>query len=111
MNASVVNAQTISGGVSLATSPLGVTQNSAANLTVSGVISGANSLTKAGTGRLILTNENTFTGGTTVGGGVLELNKATATAVGVLRGTVTVNSGGTLLLSSVNALEFGPPPG
>ncbi len=108
MNASVVNAQTISGGISLASSPVGVTQNSAATLTVTGIISGANSLTKTGTGRLILTRENTFTGGMFVNGGTLELNEVGGAAdTGVLRGTATVNSGGTLLLSSVNALGFG----
>jgi fibronectin-binding autotransporter adhesin len=53
------------------------------------------SLTKTGGGKLALTAQNTFTGSTSVNGGVLELNASTGMA---LAGTssITVNSGGTL---------------
>ncbi|MBC7784776.1 MAG: autotransporter-associated beta strand repeat-containing protein [Burkholderiales bacterium] len=61
-------------------------------------------LTKAGAGTLSLTNSasvvvNSFTGGTIVNGGTLQIN--TGGGTGTLRGTVTVNPGATLL-STVN---------
>ncbi|MCP3399085.1 autotransporter-associated beta strand repeat-containing protein [Bradyrhizobium sp. CCGB20] len=51
------------------------------------------SLTKAGAGTLILTGQNTYSGGTTVSGGTLQIGSGGAT--GSILGTVTVNSGAT----------------
>ncbi|SHH02342.1 Por secretion system C-terminal sorting domain-containing protein [Flavobacterium fluvii] len=58
-----------------------------------GVIS-SNMLTKVGTGSLILTNANTYTGVTNLNGGKLIVNNATGSGAGT--GTLTVNTGGTL---------------
>ena len=44
-----------------------------ANSTFSGVMSGSGQLAKNGSGRLTLSNSSTYTGGTTVGGGTLQL--------------------------------------
>jgi autotransporter-associated beta strand protein len=66
---------------------------SSANLTASGVISGAGSLTKTGAGTLILTGSNTFSGGTTVDGGTLSVSSDAN--LGASTGGVTLD-GGTL---------------
>ncbi len=84
------------------------------NLRMTGVISGTGSLTKndrdAGQlTTLVLTNSNTYSGGTTVALGTLQLGNNVATdkgGTGVIRGTVTVNSGATLNLSFTNALGY-----
>lgn len=54
----------------------------------------SNMLTKVGTGSLILTNANTYTGVTNVNGGKLIVNNTTGTGAGT--GALTVNTGGTL---------------
>jgi autotransporter-associated beta strand protein len=68
--------------------------------TISAPIAGSVGLTKAGTGTLVLSGASTYTGLTTVGAGIL--NVQNATALGVADGTaangVTVASGATLQL-------------
>lgn len=91
-------------------------------------ITGGTGLTKAGYGRLVVTTNNTYTGGTTIdgsvvqvgdggttgalgtgpiaNGGLLEFNRADAIAVaGAITGSggLTQNGTGTLLLSGANA--------
>jgi autotransporter-associated beta strand protein len=66
--------------------------------TINGNINGAGgNIAKAGNGSVVLTTTNTFTGSTTVNTGTL--NAGAAGALGSTSG-VTLNSGGTLLLSN-----------
>ncbi len=65
------------------------------NTTLEGVVSGAGALRQAGTGTFILTAANTYTGGTTVAAGTLQLG-AGGTA-GSVAGNITNN--GTLALN------------
>jgi autotransporter-associated beta strand protein len=68
--------------------------NSATNLTVNGVISGAGSLNKSGNGILTLNSANTFSGATTNFSGTLLANNSFGNANG--SGALFVNSGATL---------------
>ena len=65
-------------------------------VTLSGVLSGPGGLTKTDSGTLVLTTTNTYSGGTTVSAGTLQLGNAYA----VQLSTVTVNG--------ANGLVFGP---
>ena len=62
--------------------------------TISAIIAGTSGLNKVGNGTLVLTNANTYTGATMVGGGTLDI-KAQAAA-----STYTIASGATLVFSS-----------
>ncbi len=64
--------------------------NRSDSVTVAGVVSGSGTLEQKGTGTLILTGANTFSGTTTVSSGTLRLSG------GSLAGAVNVASGGTL---------------
>ena len=65
----------------------------------------SSNLIKTGVGTLILTANNTYTGGTTINGGTLQDNFG-GQGYGALRGTVTINTGGTLALNAGDALGY-----
>jgi uncharacterized protein with beta-barrel porin domain len=75
--------------------------NSTPNGIFAGVISGAGNVTKSGDGALVLTGDNTFTGGTTVGDGLLQIGD----------GTVNGSLGtGAISVADTGELAFMPSP-
>lgn len=70
--------------------------------TFSGVLQGTGGLSKNGAGTTILTNENTYTGGTTINSGTLQVGSGGT--VGSLQGDITNN--GALLFNRSDATTF-----
>ncbi len=89
---------TIAENVALA-SNVAVSVDPSAALVIKGVISGARALGKFGTGTLTLTNANTYSGGTTIAEGTLQLGDGATN--GAIAGNVVNN--GTLAINSVTA--------
>ena len=69
-------------------------------------ITGSGSLTKNNGGTLAIASQQSYTGGTTINGGLLDLTGTAANGVGIIRGTATVNTGGTLQLSTGDATGY-----
>ena len=89
---------TVDSGVSDAVISLGVALGGAVNidvtdatssLTVSGILSNGGSVTKVGAGMLTLNGANTYTGGTTINDGTLELGNNSA--LGAANSVINVN--------------------
>jgi autotransporter-associated beta strand protein len=74
----------------------------AVSATVNSALLGANGVTKTGTGTLILSGANTFTGATAVNAGILNIQSATA--LGTVAGGVTVASGAELQIQGAIAV-------
>ncbi len=73
--------------------------------TVAYQISGAGNLEKAGPGALTLTTSNSYTGGTVVDGGTLNLSFGNG-GTGTLRDGLTINPGATVVCTVSNALGY-----
>ncbi len=78
-----------------------VSSNTDYTLTGEGRIAGPTALSKSGTGKLILTGSHTFTGGTSLIGGTLELRATGALGTGPFTNTAT------LALAPPTSLTFG----
>ncbi|WDA40192.1 autotransporter-associated beta strand repeat-containing protein [Erythrobacter sp. BLCC-B19] len=89
------------GSIALGDATLSTGTNGVAS-TFSGVISGTGNLVKTGTGRLVLTGTNTYSGGTTISGGVLQLGDGGAG--GSIIGPVLNN--GALVVNRSDAYTF-----
>lgn len=93
--------------------PGAVTFNATKNYTLggTGVLSGATSLLKAGSGTLTLSVNNSYTGGTLIAGGTVSLNTVGAAGSGgitVSNGTLTLNSVGGPATTANNLIFPGP---
>ncbi|WP_210419058.1 autotransporter-associated beta strand repeat-containing protein [Bradyrhizobium sp. NAS80.1] len=80
-----------------------ITASTAINLSsgsIGATLAGAGALTKASAGTTILTGANTYTGGTTINAGTLQLGAIGST--GAIQGNVTVSAGSTFSLVDAN---------
>ncbi|MFM1769763.1 MAG: hypothetical protein RJA22_2292 [Verrucomicrobiota bacterium] len=85
---------TLAGSLNLGPGLQNLEVNNPAATVVSGVISNLGGLRKTGAGTLTLSGENTYAGGTVVGGGTLLVNNASGSGTGP--GAVVVQAGATL---------------
>jgi autotransporter-associated beta strand protein len=90
------------GGVN--TNGQALTIDGTGDTTISGIISGSGTLTKAGAGTLTLSDANTYTGSTTISAGTLIAAATSGSALGSTSG-ITVNSGATLRLGTSNQIN------
>lgn len=88
--------------------------DSGGGTTLAGAISGSGALTNAGSGPVVLgDNNNSFTGGVTINGGTFQVIGASGNS-GLGKGNTTVNAGGTLIGAVSDSFGYEPhnaPPG
>ena len=72
--------------------------------TISTVMAGSSGMSKAGPGTLVLTGFNTYTGGTVVNAGTLQL--AAGSATGAIRGALTIHSGASVISSAASSFGY-----
>ena len=80
--------------------------NRSDTVTLNRVVTGEGSLVQNGSGTLAIPVRQTYTGGTTVNAGIVDLT-AGGGAGGTINGTATVNTGGILRLSTGDATGYG----
>jgi autotransporter-associated beta strand protein len=91
----------IAGSGSIVLGSATLTTNSSSDTTFSGSISGSGGLTKNGTGTLVLSGSNTYNGTTTINAGTVSAAAANAF---VNTGNITLNPGGSLLVTADDAI-------
>jgi fibronectin-binding autotransporter adhesin len=97
------------GPITLTGTPVFTVTNAADTATINSAINGTGiALTKSGSGTLILGGSNSYTGGTTVNSGILEITNTTGSGTttgssGLGTGSVTIGASGTLWLNAASA--------
>lgn len=81
-----------------------LTTTGVGSIIFSGIISGSGGLTQNGAGTTVLSGQNTFSGSTTINAGTLEAADSSGSALGSTS-SVTINSGGTLLLGAFDQIN------
>ncbi|MGA2498693.1 MAG: autotransporter-associated beta strand repeat-containing protein, partial [Tepidisphaeraceae bacterium] len=104
----IMGTSTSDRGFTVAGAGAAISVDSGATVTLSG--SGVNGDTtglfvKAGAGTLVFNAASTYTGGTEVAGGTLQLNVGNS-AAGAILGTVTVDAGATLLMTQKDTFGY-----
>ncbi|MCP5535257.1 MAG: autotransporter-associated beta strand repeat-containing protein [Akkermansiaceae bacterium] len=72
-----------------------------------GLAGGTGGVNKLGDGRMVIQKRMTYTGGTTVNAGVLEIAGGGNASAGAIRGALTINDGGRVELNFSDALGYG----
>ena len=111
LSGGIINVQPItyldgSGVFAISGGTLTVNEGNFAGVILDGAQSGGQLVMK-GPGTLMLTGSNTYTGGTTIDGGILQLGDGITAGASLGSGPVTVNSGGTFTLDLANNETFG----
>ena len=77
--------------------------NIASGQEINGVtISGAGGLIKSGSGAIVFSNTNTYTGGTTISGGTIVLNTGSALGTGAITNNALLRIGGITLANNIS---------
>ena len=99
---------TINSNLNLANQPQTIAVNNIAGLVINGVVGGTFGLLKDGMGQLTLTGTETYTGGTSIVGGTLQLGDGNTAGTSIATsGTVTIG-GGALLAVNLKSEEVYP---
>jgi fibronectin-binding autotransporter adhesin len=80
-----------------------ITVGSGMSTTVSAPVAGSAGITKAGSGTLVLSATNTYSGGTAIAGGTLQVGDGTG---GSIAGDVVIETGGRLAFNAAAATSF-----
>ena len=97
---------TVTGNTLTLTGTPSIATGSGISATIAGTLAGGAAITKTGDGTLTLTGDNTYSGGTTVNSGTLDLGGAVNGASRVGSGTLTINAGATVRSLIENPLGF-----
>jgi len=86
-----VSSGTLASAIAINPSVTGTVDTQANTVTLGGIVSGSGSLAKTGVGTLTLTGSNSYSGGTTIGGGTLSI--ASDSAIGGSASSLTFSGG------------------